>query len=226
MRLQAFLWTLIFGVILVVLVVPGLSHGTLIAVYSLPGKPLPVEEAAKRAAAARLYPVLDAGERFTVKIADSSILTSEFSVPPGVSAYFWSDQTFRHQGFVMQGASAYFESGIAPVGGTPASAPDTGQKTSGIARVAAWTSELRGVSLDSKRLQLRYTVSAPGRVSVEAYALTGRNLGRWTWEETSPGLHNRSLNLDPVPRGAILIRWTQGNGRGVGRLIAVDESSL
>jgi hypothetical protein len=224
MRFHYFLWTLIFAIVVIILMVPGLSHGTMIAVYSRPGMSFSAEEAATCAGALRLDPAAPVDERFLVRVSDSSVLSSEFSVPPQVSAYFWSDQTFEHDGFVMEGNGATFESGSLPAAVAEATdiAADTAEGTVRIGGAGAWKSEFQGASLESKRIQLRYTLSGPGRVSVEAYGLDGRSLGRWNWEEGSSGSYRRSVELGRAPPGVFLLRWNHGNREGVRRLVAKD----
>lgn len=200
-----------FAISLVIAATPGVSHATMIAVYSRPGDILHPEEAVALANALRQNPAALVAKQFTVRMADSSVLSPEFSVPPGVAAYFWSDQPFVLRGFAMKGIQSTFERAASP------SVEDTAKTNvlnetavTGIAVPTSWTNEFQGASLDSKRIQLRYTLSGPGRVSVEIYGMNGRNYERGAWEEASSGPYERFIDLNMATQGPVLVRWRCG----------------
>ena len=205
-----------------ILGLPSASQAMLIAVYTQPGDSLPLEEVAALAAALRQNPDFTSGDKFAVRIADSSVLSADYSVPPGVSAYFWSDRTYEHRGFQMLGAHAYFLSEH-PV--EASAAEDTVAQATDVAPVIAWVTAFQGASMDSKHLQLRYTLSEPGRVSLEVYGMNGRNYGRWNWEEASSGQYQRSVELNRAPGGATLVRWSCGNIQVIRRISGSDKGS-
>jgi hypothetical protein len=219
MRMHNFLRFLIFAV---VVGLPSLTHAMLIAVYTQPGDSLPLEEVRALARSIRENPGTSIDVRFIARVADSSVLSSDFSVPPGVSAYFWSDQTYGHAGFQMLGTQACFESGI------PKSAEeliDTMAQTTDIAPVIVWTTAFQGASMDSKHLQLRYTLSEPGQVSVEVYGMNGRSFGRWNWQEAASGRFQRSFELNRAPPGTVLVRWSYGKVQVIRKITGIDKGS-
>jgi hypothetical protein len=206
----------VFATALVILAAPGFSHATLIAIYSRPGESLPADAAASLVQTLRATPNDPVNQKITVRVADTSILSSDFSVPPGVSAHFWSDQTFEYRGFAMEGTQSTFEIGL-PSGMGGAEKPEV-LKDTVVTRVASampLTTGLLGVSLDSKRIEIRYILREPGRVSLELYDLNGRNLGRWIWREVSSGQFHRAVESNQAPRGTVLMRWNSGEVQAV-----------
>jgi hypothetical protein len=189
----------------------GVPSAGMIAIYTLPGMPLVPEEAQALVQALREGRDPPAGAAYTHRVAGTSVLSADFSVPPGVSAYFWSDQAYRHDGFMMQGDYARFEAELATV--EPA-LPALGKKALGTdadPAGKAWATELQALSADGGKLSLDYSVSRSGRISVEARGLDGRRLGDWKWDAEAGGAYRKILDMERIPPGIFLVRWSYGN---------------
>jgi hypothetical protein len=178
-------------------IVPGTAHATLIAVYSRPGENLSPEKAAAQAVALHFNRTAATDPAFRIKISDCAVLSTEFSVLPGVSAYIWSDETITVRGFVMKGAHLTFDR-------TKQAEP----KVVAIVALAGDPVHFHNASLDAGGLELAYTLSRPGRVSVEVRTLNGRALGRWNWEESSAGFLRKHVGLDRAPTERLFVRWS------------------
>ena len=209
-RILSRLGTLLLSAALSSLVAPAVSHATMIAIYSRPGEPLAVEEAALLAQALKGNPATPQDEKFIIRMVDISILSPDFSVPPRVSAYFWSDETFEYRGFTMEGVESTFE--------TANASTNNDKEVTSITIGKALRTELLGATLDSKRIEVRYVLSAPGRVSLELYDLNGSNLGRWNWRETASGSLQHTVDLNPGHRGIVLMRWNYGDVQTVRKI--------
>ena len=209
------------------------SHALLVGVYTLPGDSLSVREAAGLVASVRENNAVPTGGRYAVKVSDSllesSQLTPEFSVPEGVSAFFWSDLPYEYAGFEMHGTQALFESGIDKLaelrGDSAADSGGIGAKTTGMPIPIPWKTEFQDALLDSKQIQLHFTLSEPGRVSVEVYGMDGRAFGRWNWEETSPGQYQRAFELNRATQGTVLVRWTYGDIQVIRKVTRSEKPS-
>lgn len=179
------------------------ARAALIAVYTAPGEPLALEAMIAFARALKANPeARDA--RFAARVSDASALTSGHSVPPRVSAYFWSDAPVdADSGYRMEGETAWHVTELA------AEAPASAR----LEPAKAWSSALREASLRGGSLEVAYSLSAPGTVTLEAFAPTGRRLGAWRWHENRPGLFERSLTAPRAAPGAMMLRWTAGGTR-------------
>jgi len=200
--------------------VPSAVQATLVAIYSRPGEALP-RSPDSLVQACKLSPA-GLGSKFTFRISDSSVLSPEFSVPPGVSAYFWSDHTFEPRGFMMQGVQATFLNALPALTAQALATPDdtlaagnlltesvTGDKSGNLFR-----NEFQGVTLESNGLRLAYVLARPGPVSLEAFSLDGRTLRRWNWNDAASGAIQHFVAWPGRPRGAYGIRWTPQGQQG------------
>lgn len=199
---------------------PSSVQATLVAIYSRPGEALP-RSPDSLVQAFKLNPT-GLESRFTFRISDSSILSPEFSVPPGVSAYFWSDRTFEPRGFLMQGVQATFLNALPALAAQALAAPEdtlaaknlltesvTGEKPGNLFR-----NHFQGITLEPDGLRLAYVLAQPGPVSLEAFSLDGRTLRRWNWNDAASGAIQHSVAWPDKPRGAYWIRWTPQDRQG------------
>lgn len=228
MRATHFFRPVVAGALLLSAAIPSGVHATLVAVYSRPGERLPPSPDSL-VQAFKLNPAAVPESRFTFKISDSSVLSPEFSVPSGVSAYFWSDRTFELRGFAMQGVQATFLNVLPLLAAQAlAAAEDTLPNAIEPSAVTRNTSgnplrnDFQGVTLESNGLRLAYTLAQPGRVSLEAFGLDGRTLRRWTWEEAASGALRHSVAWPGRPRGAYWIRWSCGDLQVIRRISGME----
>jgi len=183
---------------------------------------LPAEEAASVIEALQRDPDFTPANGLTVRVAPRPILTPEFSVPPGVSAYFWSDTTYEWAGIQMLGEQATFESRF-PSADTARAADTVAQETP-ITPAKVWGTAFEGVSLNSRGLQLRYSLAASGPVSVEVYGLNGRTFRRWSWREDAPGRFQRTFDLEQQLGSVAFARWTYGKVQIIRRIVSAQKT--
>lgn len=158
-------------------------------------------------------------EGFTYKVADEALLTEEFSVSDGQSAYFWADQTFETaDGFRMEGITAHFEADFPVDEALAKEALDVGLPEK------VYPTEFRNAALTADHLSLAYSVTKPGRVTIEAYGMNGQRVGRWRIHEAA-GEHVRSFGLSTVAKGPLFVRWTAGHTQAVRRVAPVSTQS-
>lgn len=156
-------------------------------------------------------------EGVTYKSAPHALLTEEFSVTEGVSAYFWADETFESaEGFRMEGVTAHFEADF-PV--EEALAKEALDVERGPAIV--YTTALRHAHAVQGSLTLGYSVAQAGRVKVEAIGLNGQRFGRWTFSEPGAGAYERSLTMNRAVKGPFYVRWSHGNVQAVQKVVPV-----
>jgi hypothetical protein len=179
------------------------SRAAMIALYTAPGDTLGIEDAADVLRGAREGGHVPA--RYTVLSSDSAVLTARFSVPEGASAYFWSDETYRHAGFSMRGTYARFDGGPTSISDGEAVAKEAP------APEIIWTTNLGAVALGARELRLGYSLAEEGRVAVEAFGLNGRSWGKWSWRDAAAGMHERKFTLRRAPEGPLWVRWTFGD---------------
>lgn len=152
------------------------------------------------------------GEGYSVKVAETSVLSAAFSVPEGVAAYFLTDGALVYRGFEMKGASVRFvqtgSDAFAPAlakGALPVEAPPA----------KVYATALIGASLGHGGLQVGYSVAAPGRVSIETFGVNGERLGKWIVSEATAGEYRRVFSLRRPAKGPVFLRWSTGEARAV-----------
>jgi hypothetical protein len=185
----------------------------MVAVYSHPGEPMKPEEMRAFALAVKEDP--DArSESFTAKVSDKAVLSAEFSVPPGVSAYFWSDETFVRDGYAMAGEAAQYESFV------PSSEDVPSEATGVTAPEKVFATLLRQASLSSSGgLTLAYSVATAGQVGIEAVGINGQRFGKWRVTEAAAGEYVRAFSLNAAAKGPIFVRWTYRDVETVKKVI-------
>jgi len=180
------------------------AQALMIAVYTREGEPMKLEEMKAFALAVKEDPD-QVHESFSHKISDKSVLSSKFTVPSGVSAFFWSDETFTRNGYKMGGDAAHYEADIPSEGVLAKEAIDD------VAPERIFATALRQASVMSGTLRLDYSVAGSGRVVVETIGINGQRFGRWNISEVAAGEYRRSFGLNRVTKGPFFVRWTHGN---------------
>jgi hypothetical protein len=181
-------------------------HAGLIAVYSPPGEALALEDMEAVIRTLRENPEAVPGPRFTHRVSAECLLTPEFSVPAGVSAYFWSDQSCRTEaGYRMEGVSARHRVDL------DAPTPTAVQPEAPVAGGARITG-VSGASLRDGRLTVSYTLAESAPVTLDAFSAAGRRLGSWHWREGGSGRFERSVRMPRAP-GVVMLEWRAGNTR-------------
>lgn len=188
-------------------------HAAMVALYIPKESTMRVEELKKLALSVREKREIALPEAFTYKTSDAAVLTEEFSVPEGMSAYFWADETFSRDGYVMGGEGAHYEA-------------DFPLEEEALAKEAldvvgpdkVYPTEFRMASIMAGSLNLTYSVTKPGQVSIEAYGMNGQRVGHWRVPELA-GEHTRSFELNVTTKGPLYIRWMAGNTQAVRRVL-------
>jgi hypothetical protein len=185
------------------------THARMVAVYVPKGVTMNVDELKAFALAAQDKPEGARSDGLTFKLSEKAVLTAEFSVPPGVSAYFWADETFSRSGYVMGGEGAHYEADIP----SEEVLAKPGLDADAVAE-KVFPTEFRSASLAAGKLTLAYSVTKSGRVLIEAYGANGQRVGSWRVHEAA-GDHARSFGLNSASKGPLYVRWTAGNMQAV-----------
>lgn len=205
------------GAVCLALALP--AQALMVAVYSSKESPASIEELKALALGVKEDRDAAAPEGLTYIVADEAVLSAEFSVPEGASAYFWADQTFETtEGFRMDGNTAHFEADFPVEEALAKEALDVGVPEK------VYPTEFRNATFAAGNLNLAYSVTKPGRVLIEAYGMNGQRVGSWRIHEAA-GEHARSFGLSTVAKGPLFVRWTAGNTQAVRRAAPVSTQS-
>ena len=205
------------------------SSATIIMVYTKNGTKDSMEEMKSAAALLRQElnnPATSLGngqpsfpnDKFGYVISNnSSVLNKDFSVAPGVSAYFWSDGPVKaEKGFEVRGGPVAFERARVQV----AKKDDGGVKKANLIA----KNSLSHVVMNGRFIHLDYVMSKPGSITLQIFGMNGRSLGRWNWEDMASGTHVKDVELGSIPKNSMLfVRWGSGNAHSVQKVV-VDQA--
>lgn len=194
------------------LVMAAPARATMIAIYLPPGKALEVETLKALALEVKNNPEAARNAEFSCKTSAKSVLTAEFSVPPGASAYFWSDETFSRDGYVMGGEAAHYEVEVASEEALAKPGLDVEATPEKV-----FSTELRSAVLSARTLNLAYSVTKPGMVKIDVFGANGQRAAGWRLEEGA-GEHVRSFAMRATAKGPLYVRWTAGNTQAVRKI--------